>query len=124
MNIIRLFSEQAWVERLGWTLVHFLWQGVLIAAWYGAARRCAAFARGPNSRYLLACAALAIMAIAPVLTWSLLHPSRPDTVAASFTAPVSAAESAAVRSVPTTVSAGVSRALPAPFLSWVVALWL
>ena len=27
MNPIQILSSQPWVERLGWTLVHFLWQG-------------------------------------------------------------------------------------------------
>ena len=39
------------IELLGATLLHFLWQGVLIAAAYAAARRCAS---GPEVRYLLA----------------------------------------------------------------------
>jgi len=27
-----------WTERLGWTLLHFLWQGILVAALYALAR--------------------------------------------------------------------------------------
>ena len=30
--------NQPWTERLGWTLLHFLWQGVLVAALYALAR--------------------------------------------------------------------------------------
>jgi hypothetical protein len=26
MNLIHVLSSQPWVERLGWTLVHFLWR--------------------------------------------------------------------------------------------------
>ena len=29
MNAIQILSSQPWVERLGWTLVHFLWQGIV-----------------------------------------------------------------------------------------------
>ena len=36
MNAIHLLSAQPWVERLGSTLLHFLWQGILIAALYAA----------------------------------------------------------------------------------------
>ena len=43
MNAMQVFSAQPWVERLGWTLVHFLWQGLAIAALYAAARRDRAF---------------------------------------------------------------------------------
>ncbi len=34
----RFFLEQPWVERLGWTLLHFLWQGVLMAKLFAAVR--------------------------------------------------------------------------------------
>jgi hypothetical protein len=30
--------NQPWAERLGWTLLHFLWQGILVAALYALAR--------------------------------------------------------------------------------------
>ncbi len=123
MNAIQLLSAQPWVERLGSTLLHFLWQGVLIAIVYSAARRWAARSRGPNVRYLLGCAALAIMVAAPVLTWSLLRPPAPDPVGAAFSAPI-AATSTSVRSVPASFPAAAYRAVPAPFLSWVVAVWL
>ena len=69
MNTIRFLFAQPWVDRLGWTLLHFLWQGVLIAAVYAATRKWCVRTSSPNARYLLACAALAAMAIAPVLTW-------------------------------------------------------
>ncbi len=39
MNAMQMLSSQPWVERLGWTLVHFLWQGLSIAFLYAAARR-------------------------------------------------------------------------------------
>ena len=39
MNTIQILSSQPWVERLGWTLVHFLWQGLAIAALYAAHAR-------------------------------------------------------------------------------------
>ena len=74
------------IELLGATLLHFLWQGVLIAAVYAAARR---YASRPEVRYLLACAALAAMAASPVATWVALRPVSPEViaVAASFPAP-------------------------------------
>src|SRR6185369_6827086 len=30
--------DQPWTDRLGWTLLHFLWQGLLVAALYALAR--------------------------------------------------------------------------------------
>jgi len=66
-------------ERLGWTLVHFLWQGGLIAAIY-ALIRCGV--RGPNPRYLLACAALGLMLAAPFVTFAVMAPSKGASQAA------------------------------------------
>jgi uncharacterized protein (TIGR03435 family) len=63
--------EQQWVEHLGWTLIHFLWQGTLIAAAYGAVRR----SRTPQLRYLLACVALAAIVAAPVVTYIVTTPA-------------------------------------------------
>lgn len=123
MNAIHFFAAQPWVERLGATLLHFLWQGALIAAVYAAARRRSARAAGPGVRYILACAALAAMAAAPVLTWSLLRPPAPGTAAAIFAAPVSAAASAGGPRVPAAWFAGVDGAERAPVLPWVVAAW-
>jgi uncharacterized protein (TIGR03435 family) len=71
MNAIQLLSDQPWVERLGWTLLHFLWQGILVALVYAAARK---MLRSSQSRYLLACAALVILIAAPVATFRVLAP--------------------------------------------------
>jgi uncharacterized protein (TIGR03435 family) len=124
MNAIQLLSAQPWVERLGWTLLHFLWQGVLIAAVYAVARKCVARSAGPDARFALACAALAAMAAAPLITASLLRPAAANAV--PLAAPVAAAtlpagHAAAVTAVPRT---GVPLPLPEPLLPWVVAIWL
>jgi uncharacterized protein (TIGR03435 family) len=124
MNAIQILSAQPWVERLGWTLLHFLWQGILIAVVYAAARRWTASASGPNVRYLLACAALAIMATVPVLTWSLLRAPAPHPIASPLTAAISAAAPTAARNVQALLPAGVNIAVPPAFLPWVVAVWL
>src|SRR2546423_1892946 len=39
MNAIHMISTQPWVERLGWTLLHFLWEGLSIAAVYAVGRK-------------------------------------------------------------------------------------
>ncbi len=59
------------VRDLGWTLVHFLWEGLVIAALLAAGLRlfkdCAA-----RVKYLAGCAALALMALAPLVTFLLV----------------------------------------------------
>ena len=60
------FSEIA-----GWTLIHFVWQGAAIGFVAAAVLRASA-GRSPNVRYLVACAALAAMVAAPLVTAQLL----------------------------------------------------
>jgi beta-lactamase regulating signal transducer with metallopeptidase domain len=68
MNTIRLLFAQPWVDRLGWTLLHFLWQGALIAGLFAIARL---FARKPGARYALGCIALVAMVAAPFVTFGI-----------------------------------------------------
>jgi uncharacterized protein (TIGR03435 family) len=124
MNTVQLLAAQPWVERLGATLLHFLWQGAAIAALYAVARRFTARSTAPHVRYVLACAALAMMAAAPVLTWYLLHPPVLEPIAASLAPSASVIATPNVRDVPTAFAAGVYRAVPAPLLTWVVTVWL
>ncbi len=56
------------IQKLGWTLLHFLWQGSAIAIAYALLRR---LTKRPQSHYGLACAAIAAMALAPMLTFFL-----------------------------------------------------
>ncbi len=126
MNAVTFLTSQPWiepsVERLGWTLIHFLWQGVLIAAVYAAVRS----RPRPSTRYGIACAALAAIMAAPIVTWALLSaaPRAPDAVAVStaLTSHLPLAASSAARTAP--VSWIETGAQPAEFLPWVVAIWL
>jgi beta-lactamase regulating signal transducer with metallopeptidase domain len=69
--------NQPWTERLGWTLLHFLWQGLLLAALYALARALARDRISARGRYAIACASLLAMAVAPALTyWWLGNPGQ------------------------------------------------
>lgn len=56
-----------WVDVAGWTLLHFLWQGAVIAATAAVALRLLHGAR-PQIRYAVGCAALTAMLVAPIGT--------------------------------------------------------
>jgi beta-lactamase regulating signal transducer with metallopeptidase domain len=60
-----------WIQVTGWTLIHFVWQGGLLAVATAMAlwlcRR-----RSPNVRYAIACLGLAAMLAAPVATAAFL----------------------------------------------------
>lgn len=61
--------NQPLTERLGWTLLHFLWQGILMAALYALARALAGGRISARGRYAIACASLLAMTVAPALTY-------------------------------------------------------
>lgn len=67
MHILMELIGHPLAQRVGWVLLHSLWQGALIGAAFGlvrfALRRSSA-----NARYLAGCLALALLATAPVLT--------------------------------------------------------
>ena len=111
------------IELLGATLLHFLWQGILIAAVYAAVRRGAV---RPGTRYLLACAALAAMAAAPVATWIALRPPSPDAVAlpSSFPAPHAAFTAVGIPGERLRFLAAGYEGVPSAWLSWVAAVWM
>lgn len=126
MNVIQTLSSQPWVESLGWTLVHFLWQGLAIAVLYAAARQWMAGRSSPNARYLLACTALAAMMAAPVVTWRI----RAADATADAAYPIRNAPRASTSPIagamilPDSVRATVSGVQPAPFLLCVVIVWI
>ena len=82
---------QAWVQRLGWTLLHFLWQGTAIVVAYAMLRNLLARSLSARRRYVLACMTLVAMALAPPLTFLLLPNTGADAPVASWT--LSATES-------------------------------
>ena len=90
--------SQPWAERLAWTLLHFIWQGTLLAAIY-ALVRLAAGSLTAHARYAMACTALLAMALLPPATYWWLARSgiaaspapaltslNPQTAAAAFRA--------------------------------------
>jgi beta-lactamase regulating signal transducer with metallopeptidase domain len=63
------------LQTLGWTLLHSLWQGTLVAAVFFVVL---VFVKRSNLRYGLACATLVTMLLAPVATFALFY-ERPQT---------------------------------------------
>lgn len=77
MNALQTLFHQPWVARLGWTMLHSLWQGALLAGLLAALRTSSA-----KMRYGLACGALAGMTAAPVLTFLWLSGASVPSAAA------------------------------------------
>jgi beta-lactamase regulating signal transducer with metallopeptidase domain len=60
--------SQAALHSLGWALLHFLWQGTALAAIAAVAM---ALIRRPSVRYVIGLSALALMLLAPVVTFTI-----------------------------------------------------
>jgi protocatechuate 3,4-dioxygenase beta subunit len=71
MSALRYILEFPWVAPLGWTLVHFLWQGALIGLGVRVGLRLAQRA-APNVRHLIACGGMVACAAAVALTFAAL----------------------------------------------------
>lgn len=69
-------ASELLVPKLGWTLLHFLWQGTVIAAAFAIFRVLLGGWLSTRGRYVLACMALMAMAAAPALTFLLIPDVR------------------------------------------------
>jgi beta-lactamase regulating signal transducer with metallopeptidase domain len=106
------------VQTLGWVLLHFLWQGLVLA---GATALVLALLRGRDSRlrYAVACSGMLLMLAAPPVTWAALTsaPARPVAAGARAAGPAAPAASAA----PALRTPGRNRLVRV--LPWLVLAW-
>jgi beta-lactamase regulating signal transducer with metallopeptidase domain len=107
------------MHSLGWTLLHFLWQGTAVAA---LAAVLMTVSRRASSRYALAVGALMLMLAAPVATFFVLTSSGEGTPAKP--SPVAEMQGAVTGNAVRTAS-GFSRLSPSlDTLPWLVEAWL
>ncbi len=78
MSLENILSQEI-VQKLGWTLLHFVWQATavtsLLAIVLAALRKSTA-----NLRYIIACLALGLMVLLPMVTMALVPASRPQPI--------------------------------------------
>src|SRR5262245_24359861 len=77
MSIPGNLLEQSLIEALGWALIHFLWQGTLVALFLAGVLWMLR-ARSSNVRYAFACAAMLLMLMLPPFTMALISSSTPE----------------------------------------------
>src|SRR3989440_11490125 len=75
-NLLNWISPEV-LRTLGWTLLHFLWQGAGLAALFAVAT---AVCRSAPARYALAVSALVLMMVSPVITFTWLRTQMNPTV--------------------------------------------
>lgn len=78
-----------WIAPLGGALVHFLWQGAIVALVVWAAMT---LARSPRTRYAIGCCAMTLMLALPLVTIAWIGP---DAVVAPEPAPIPTVSAAA-----------------------------
>jgi bla regulator protein BlaR1 len=102
---------------IGWTLVHFVWQGVLLGLVYAAVR--AVLPRG-EVRYRFGMAMLMALALCPLLTvWRMLEaPSSVVLAAGAMVSSTAIGEGAAATDSTWTWDSGLDAALPWLVLAW------
>ncbi|NQT01467.1 MAG: M48 family metalloprotease [Planctomycetes bacterium] len=87
MLILQDILSQEIVQRLGWTLLHFIWQAAAVALIMAILLRVLRKSTA-NVRYIFACLALALIVLLPVITINLVPVSAPLTAAHFDPAPV------------------------------------
>jgi beta-lactamase regulating signal transducer with metallopeptidase domain len=93
MNGIEMLVTKPIFQALGWTLIHFVWEGALVAILYASVsvllRRSTA-----NVRYATACIAMLLMLIAPATTMFAVSGAQEPSVAGESGATTKLAETA------------------------------
>ena len=80
-ELLLLLAQHPLIERLGWMLLHFVWQGALVALAAALLMFCLR-GRSAAARYHVGLVALALMAVCPLATFALIDVTAPLPAAA------------------------------------------
>ena len=103
----------AWVDAIGWTLLHFLWQGTVLGVLYAVLRP---LFPGVAARYRLGMSVLATMLACPLITLGYLWPAHAPQAAAMLALPTMTVSDGAP-------SAAMSSTSLQAWLPWLVGAW-
>jgi len=125
MNAIETLLHSSLIHCLGWTLVHFLWQGVAVGAVYVGMQQLLQ-GQSPAARYHLAMGALAVMAALPIITF--IHLAH-ATMGSTAHAPLKTLATVSTISLNQSAATAFSvldhiRLWLQPLVPWAVPLWL
>lgn len=129
MTVLTDVVTPAVVQTLGWTLLHFLWQGaagaLVLAVLLWLTRR-----SSPSMRYSVSCAELALMMVLPFLTYAMLWPQVITATELSYDLVVPSAQPSQVETATTDPMPGESARSTATqpnwlrsYLPYMVAVW-
>src|SRR5437899_6515347 len=111
------------LRTLGWTLLHFLWQGAGLAALFAVA---AAVCRSASARYALAVSALVLMMVSPVVTFTWLRAQASPAVQTGAEGALTWARSSTQHATALSGSRGpiaMTEAGQATVMLWLVEAW-
>jgi bla regulator protein blaR1 len=111
------------MRTLGWTLLHFIWQGAALAALFAVAM---AACRSAAARYALAVGALVLMMASPMITFFWLHRETAPAVRSGAQGSLPLVRTAAQRAIvpATAVTPTAAARGPQPnAMLWLVELW-
>ena len=130
---------RSFIEVLGWALIHFSWQGTLVALSLAGVLR---MLRGASTvaRYAAACVALLLMSSLPLFTITIIGLSTPDKPASGLPLHFAATQASLpqpgeIEPAVVLTQADVALALPRPWLfirsvnmtpllPWMILFWL
>lgn len=124
MNTFAIFFNSTLLFNLGWTLIHFLWQGAAIGTLYTLLRYLLRF-KSPVARYNLALITLITLAVLPVITFAyLVHAATSNSIVIPLNNLTAVTALAANSNPPTATSLlDTVHLWLKPLLSWAVLLW-
>ncbi len=122
MTLMLSFLAMPTTQTLAWALVHFLWQGALVALVAAAVMRWVA--HSVRARYLTGVVALGLMLAAPVATFVILQPAAPSAAAATGEIGLAGLVSVAGEIAATPPADGSETFAHPVVLSAMVAVWL
>ncbi len=120
MTVIWLLSLPS-VQALGWTLVHFLWQGALLAACTAVVMRWGVLSS--RARYVTGVATLVLMMAVPVFTFAGLQAVAPagsptEAVARTVMSTIASDAAAGASAAPVAAASASTRLLTAAVMLW------
>ncbi len=124
MTLMLSFLALPTTQTLAWALVHFLWQGAIVALVAAGVMRWVA--TSARARYLTGVVALGLIFAAPVATFVILQPQGARSAAAVSAVPLAVDVPLADAGLGAAAAIGTATATTAPpvVLSAMVALWL
>lgn len=124
MNTFATIFDSTMLFTLGWTLVHFLWQGAAVGVLYALLRHLLRD-KSPLSRYNLALGTLMALAVLPIITFIYLSHASAGSNAVVTLNNLTTASAIEVRPNTTTLTPWFNMAnlWLKPLLSWTALLW-